>query len=143
MLFVVFVLPREKRSKGRTSVTVEGLLFGSQFGKGLSDPREVEERVVSESIQSSRRSQDDALGLALKRSQRVTVTSYGNCADKPGGAELFGNVVQVAQEPGIVRFVCRVQGVRGRIVLIGSVASGPDSRGAAQGIDFKSRVIRN
>src|ERR1039458_2537805 len=54
VLFMAFVFPREERPKRRASVAVEGFLLGGQFGEGLGDLGEVEQRVIAEAVRASR-----------------------------------------------------------------------------------------
>src|SRR5712671_6854225 len=42
--------PVQKLSERRAPMTIPGLLFGTQFGKGLFDLREIKQRIVSETI---------------------------------------------------------------------------------------------
>src|ERR1035438_574577 len=86
VLFMAFVLPREERPKRRASVAVEGFLLGGQFGEGLADLGEVEQRVIAETVRASRRAQENAFGLALKAGQCMAVAGHGDNADEPASA---------------------------------------------------------
>src|ERR1022692_3236007 len=141
MLLVALVLPCEERPERRASVAVERFLLGAQFGEGLADLGEVEQRVIAETVRASRRAQENAFGFALKAGQCMAVAGHGDNADEPASAVFVRNVVQFAQEARVIGFVIGVWGMLWCVALVGSIACGADPWSAAKRIDFQARVV--
>src|ERR1039458_3220326 len=141
VLFMAFVFPREERPKRRASVAVEGFLVGGQFGEGLGDLGEVEQRVIAEAVRASRRAQENPFGFALKGGQGVAVAGHGDNTDEPASAVFVRNVVQFAQEARVIGFVIGVWRMLWRVALVGRIACGANPWSAAKRIDFQTRVV--
>src|ERR1017187_9578877 len=141
VLFMAFVLPREERPKRRASVAVEGFLLGGQFGEGLGDLGEVEQRVIAEAVRAARRAQENPFGFALISGQGVAVAGHGDNADEPASAVFVRNVMQFAQEARVIGFVIGVWRMLGCVALVGRIACGANPWSAAQRTDFQTRVV--
>ena len=102
MALCAFVLPLQKLAKGGAAVAILGLLFGREFGESLPDFRKVEQRIVAEAIGAARRAQNETFGAAVKGSQSVSVAGRCDDADKAAGAVFVRNVMQLAQQAGVV-----------------------------------------
>src|SRR5208283_2132180 len=102
MEFPAFVSTLEEGAEGCATVTVAGFLFRREFGKALTDFREVKQRVVAESVRAPGRAQNKAFRLAVKGRQCMSIARHGDHADKAASAELVGNFVELAQQPRIV-----------------------------------------
>ncbi len=72
------------------------LFYRAQFGKGLADLREVEQRVVSESVVASGCIQNHTLSNAAKCMNRLAVVGHGQHAYESRGAFFRGNVGEFA-----------------------------------------------
>src|SRR5271166_6507002 len=109
MAFRAFVFPLQELAKGGPTMAVFGLLFGGELGEGLADLREVEERIVAEAVGAARRAQNETFSAAVKGRQRVAVPRDRDHADKTAGTILVGNIVQLAQQASVVRFVAGIR----------------------------------
>src|SRR6516225_8696108 len=122
------VRPVQKLPKRSATVAVFGLLLGGEFCEGLLDLRKEKQGIVAESVKSSRGVQDETFGVSPKRRQRVPVPGDGNHADEPSVAKLFRDIVQLAQQAGIVGFVIGMAGVFMGIEFVRGVTCRADSR---------------
>src|ERR1700685_1708369 len=102
-----------------------GLFFGSQFGEGSLNLRKVKERIVAESVGSSRASQDGAFDLSAKGLSGLAVAGGGEDAYEAGAALVGWNIFQFAQQAGVVGFVVGI--VVHQVMRVGCVARGMDS----------------
>ena len=114
MAIFTLVFPRKKRAERRPAMTVSGFLLSRELGESLANLGKVEERIVAESIEAARRTQDDAFGRPVKRRQRVAVARGSDHADESPGTEFVGHIVQLAQQPRIVGLVVGV----GMVLLV-------------------------
>src|SRR5208337_1818513 len=141
MKVVEVVGPVKELAERVAAMTVLGFLFGGEFGEGFFDLRKEKQRVIAEAVGSPRGVKDDALSLALKRRQGVAIAGDGNHADEAAGTVFVGDIVQLAQQTGVVGLVIGVSGVFGDVMFVGGIARGADTWRALQGVNFKARVV--
>ena len=139
--FPLPIFPLEKRPKRRTAMAVVRLLFRSEFGEGLANLREVEERIIAKAICSARFPQDLTFGSSVKKTYRVPVTRRGDHADEPGGAKLIRYFVQVAKQAGVVGRIIRIAGIFTGIVLVGRITRRTHARRSAQSVNFQPGIV--
>src|SRR5258708_8131524 len=142
-------------------MAVVRLFYRAQFGKSLADLREVEQRIVSESVVASGRVQNEALSGAAECLNRLAVAGHGEPAYESRGAFFRRDACEFAQRAGIIRFVVAIaiafDGVRfiGALIVvfvvmlvvmsagkfIGGIAGGAHSGSAAQRVNLQARVV--
>ena len=72
------------------------LFYRAQFGKGLADLREVEQRIVSESVVASGRVQNEALSGTAEGVNRLAIAGHGQHAYESGSAFFRGDACEFA-----------------------------------------------
>src|SRR5271165_558486 len=143
MTFCAFVLPLKKLAKCGTAVAVFGLLFGGEFGEGLANLREIEQRIIPKSIGAAWFAQNETFGPAVKSRQRMSVARRRDDADKAASAVLVRDVVQLPQQAGIVGLVGGSVALLGRSLafvrcpgaFIGRVARRTDTGSATERVN--------
>ena len=102
--------PLEKLAESRAAMAVLRFLLGGQFCEGLFDLRKEEQRIVTKAVRAARRVQQNSLRLAVKCRESMPVAGDSDHANEAAGAVLIRNVVQLAQQAGIVGLVVGVAG---------------------------------
>src|SRR6266849_2653754 len=125
--------------EGFAAVAVLGLLLRQQFREGLLNRRKVEERVIAKSIRSPRDVQQQAVRLAVKYSQRMTVPGGGDHAHEASRAFFGRDFSQLSNQARVVSLVVGV--VPHQVRLVGGVTRGMHSRSAGQRIYFQPGIV--
>ena len=107
-------------------MTVLRLFQRAQLGEGLADLREIKKWIVSESVLTPRRVQDDAFHGSAKGFDITALASHSQDADEARGAFRFRNPFEFAQHTGVVGFVIGVA-IR-QVRLIRGIAGGMNAR---------------
>src|SRR5271166_5038654 len=133
--------PVKELAERRAAMAVFSFLLGGEFGEGFFDLGKEEQRVIAETVGSPRGVKDDALSLAVKCRQRVSVAGDGDDADEAAGTVFVGDIMQLAQQTGVVGLIVGVSGVFGDVMFVGGIARGADTWRAVQGVNLKARVV--
>jgi len=121
-------------------MAVKGFFFGTEFGEGLLDLREIEHGIVAKSAVTTEMVENAALGDSAKRGQHSAIFCGCDHTNEPTRSLCFWNPSEFTEHARVIGIIVRVS--PGFVRFIGGIAGGVHSGSAIQGIDLKTRVIR-